>query len=66
MYGVVDLGTCHDEAHIDPRQNLLGGDGIQIAAATGEGIVMTCNTLDEGSRINKAYPASYHAEGQRP
>ncbi|KAK1471413.1 hypothetical protein CTAM01_16536 [Colletotrichum tamarilloi] len=34
----------------------------EINAATNQGIVMTCSTHDEGSRVEKAWPASYEGE----
>ena len=46
---------------------VLGGDSdtelaSQITSANEAGIVMTCSTHDEGSRITKAWPASYKTE----
>lgn len=32
---------------------------IQVQAAAGKGIVQLCSTHDEGSNVEKAYPASY-------
>ncbi|KAF2497767.1 subtilisin-like protein [Lophium mytilinum] len=34
-----------------------------VDAASEAGIVMTCSAHDEGSRIQKAYPAGHHADG---